>query len=104
MSGNKKAAADVSGLVERLSRSIDRCDILALWATIQTLSESNAALEAENGRLRDVLEMISNMHDSNPPLPLADMPELDYARRTLSTMRWEARAALSSPKGVQDHG
>jgi regulator of replication initiation timing len=55
MSGNDTAAADVSGLVERLSRSIDRCDILALWATIQTLSESNAALEAENARLRACL-------------------------------------------------
>jgi hypothetical protein len=70
------AAADVSGL----ERSIDQWrkmvpvavtagssaqieyaladakhDIIALWATIQTLSASNAALEAENARLKACL-------------------------------------------------
>jgi hypothetical protein len=46
------------------------------------------------------LELITQMHDGNPPLPLADMPEVDYARRTISNIRYEARQALDKAKAA----
>ena len=46
-------------------------------------------------RLRAALEIITMMHDGNPPLPLADMPSVEYARRTIRNIHQEARAALT---------
>lgn len=63
------------------------------------LQHSVDSLREEIERLRWALERISMMHDGNPPMPLADMPELDYARRTLGNMRAEARDALKQEIG-----
>lgn len=64
------------------------------WNGAQPVIEALAAKDAEIKRLRESLEFISYMHDGNPPLVLADIPEIDYARRTISSMRSEARKAL----------
>lgn len=52
-------------------------------------------LKAENERLREALRVIQLMHDGNPPMALADIPEIDYARRTISNIHAHARAALA---------
>jgi hypothetical protein len=51
--------------------------------------------------LTEALQAIASMHDGNPPLPLADMPEIDYARRTISTIHREARTAIAAAKEMQ---
>lgn len=60
--------------------------------SLQEIAEKEARIE----RLEAALEAIICMHDGNPPLPLADLPEIDYARRTISNIHREARAALSN--------
>ena len=52
------------------------------------------AHDAEVERLRAALNYIAAMHDGNPPLSLEEMPDIDYARRTIWSMRREAHDAL----------
>lgn len=51
---------------------------------------------AEAERLRDALEQILCCHDGNQPDALNNMPDLEYARRTISTIHQIARAALKA--------
>ena len=63
-------------------------------ATLPDLEAAYLDLYDEVKRLRAALEIITMMHDGNPPLPLADMPSVEYARRTIRNIHQEARAAL----------
>lgn len=67
-----------------------RCNPVNIRALLSEREEMKAEIE----RLQSALRVIQLMHDGNPPLPLADMPEIDYARRTIRNMHAEARAAL----------
>lgn len=49
-------------------------------------------------RLRDALDNIRHMHDGNPSLAMADVPQFIYARYIMSQMRKEARTALNEVK------
>jgi len=70
----------------------------ALYVAMRNaLPELLMALEEareRNAIMENALTNISMMHDGNPPITLADMPEIDYARRVISTMRLHARDAL----------
>ena len=50
--------------------------------------------ESENARLREALEIISNMHDGNPSDAMGNMPVADYRAVILAEARHVARAAL----------
>ena len=63
-------------------------------AALPDLEAAYLDLYDEVKRLRAALEIITMMHDGNPPLPLADMPSVEYARRTIRNIHQEARAAL----------
>ena len=68
-------------------------------ATDMILARQRAEIATKDAtitQLREALETIRYMHDGNMPDALAGMSEVDYARRTISSMHREARAALES--------
>ena len=58
------------------------------------MSEAITTLQADNARLREALEIISNMHDGNPSDAMGNMPIADYRAVILAEARHVARAAL----------
>lgn len=82
-----RTAQEVFDIMSDRIRGALSVDLPSLYAEIAKNDERIAKLEA-------AMELILCMHDGNPPLPLADMSEIDYARRTISNIHREARAAL----------
>lgn len=83
-------------------------DVIAAWnarapdPALAAKDATIAELEAENTQMRDALEYLSYIHDSNPSDAMADMPELDYARHMLFEARKLARAALEASRTPED--
>lgn len=123
------AAADVSGLVAELAEhiqwnreyefltTVEICEKAA--STLQTLSASNAALEAENEKLRDYARKatatITGLTSGGSEffagrigdMYIADLKFCEKRIREREQGLYEEirrRAALSAPKGGQDHG
>ena len=91
-------AAIENGLIEALQSQaqadMDGTTVIVSRQACDEAAEFLPALYDEVKRLRAALEIITMMHDGNPPLPLADMPSVEYARRTIRNIHQEARAAL----------
>lgn len=102
ISGSKveEAATAITTLVaERNSPWTDVTPQCAEY--LAAISRAEAA-EAQVKAMDEALENISMMHDGNMPDALAGMSELDYARRTISSIHSEARRARAVKGG--EHG
>jgi hypothetical protein len=59
------------------------------------LEDRSDVTKKQNEVMRDVLNILSHIHDSNPSNAMADVPDLEYARHMLGQARCVARAALA---------
>ena len=84
---------EAASRIEQLEGSKDR------WKTafldLQKASEGISDLAM---KYKEALREISHIHDDNPSLAMAGMPDVDYARFVLGEARRVARAALGEKK------